>query len=310
MSTTSVPYKVFLTFVSVVSFAVISAPVVARAQAFESVGVRAQGMGGAFVAVADDASATWWNPAGLASGAYLDAQIEYGRPRRPADTSIKGLAVGFPALGFSYYRLPINQMRQLPSTAGLAESRQDQGVLSVYGISAGQSLGDRLVLASTLKLERAHDTHADVDIGALARFRVMRLGLVVKNVRKPTFATADGPLQLDRYARAGVALRAQSSRFVNDLALALDADLMKITTIAGDERRVAGGLEVWTFSRALSVRLGASTNTIDEPRSAIAGGASVVLLSGAYLKSYLDAQVTRGSDEARRGWGIALRLTF
>src|SRR5689334_2120727 len=42
----------------------------ARAQLFEAVGTRAQGLGGAFVAVADDATASWWNPAGLATGAY------------------------------------------------------------------------------------------------------------------------------------------------------------------------------------------------------------------------------------------------
>jgi len=41
----------------------------AAAQSTESVGTRAQGMGGAFVGVADDASAVYWNPAGLAGGA-------------------------------------------------------------------------------------------------------------------------------------------------------------------------------------------------------------------------------------------------
>ena len=40
----------------------------ARAQTFEAVGTRAAGMGGAFVAVADDASAAYWNPAGFAAG--------------------------------------------------------------------------------------------------------------------------------------------------------------------------------------------------------------------------------------------------
>src|SRR5689334_1293811 len=34
----------------------------------ETVGSRALGMGGAFVAVSDDAMAVYWNPAGLASG--------------------------------------------------------------------------------------------------------------------------------------------------------------------------------------------------------------------------------------------------
>ena len=37
----------------------------AAAQTAEVVGTRALGMGGAFVAVADDPSAVYWNPAGL-----------------------------------------------------------------------------------------------------------------------------------------------------------------------------------------------------------------------------------------------------
>ena len=51
-----------------VFFSLAAAP--ADAQSFEALGSRAQGMG-AFVAVADDASAVYWNPAGLASGAYF-----------------------------------------------------------------------------------------------------------------------------------------------------------------------------------------------------------------------------------------------
>jgi hypothetical protein len=47
----------------------------ARAQIVESVGSRALGMGGAFVAVASDSSATWWNPAGLAAGQFVDLAI-------------------------------------------------------------------------------------------------------------------------------------------------------------------------------------------------------------------------------------------
>ena len=57
---------------------VVVLPPPARAQIYETVGTRAQGMGGAFVAVADDATATWWNPAGLATGAYFSTVIERG----------------------------------------------------------------------------------------------------------------------------------------------------------------------------------------------------------------------------------------
>src|SRR5262249_27144760 len=78
----------------------------ARAQIFEQVGVRAQGLGGAFVAVSDDATATWWNPAGLATGAYFNAVLEYDRARDPDQTRTDAVAVAFPSLGMSYYRFP------------------------------------------------------------------------------------------------------------------------------------------------------------------------------------------------------------
>lgn len=51
---------------------VVAAPSPASGQIAESAGSRALGMGGAFVAVASDSSATWWNPAGLASGPLVD----------------------------------------------------------------------------------------------------------------------------------------------------------------------------------------------------------------------------------------------
>src|SRR5678816_901234 len=49
----------------------------ASAQAIESAGSRAPGMGGAFVALATDSSATWWNPAGLAAGPFLDLAVSW-----------------------------------------------------------------------------------------------------------------------------------------------------------------------------------------------------------------------------------------
>ena len=42
------------------------------AAAWVAAGVAADGEGGAFVAVANDSSATWWNPAGLAAGPFFD----------------------------------------------------------------------------------------------------------------------------------------------------------------------------------------------------------------------------------------------
>ena len=67
------------------------APSLARAQSDDAVGVRAQGMAGAFTAVAEDATATWWNPAGLAGGAYFNAILEVSHLREPpTDRSAAG----------------------------------------------------------------------------------------------------------------------------------------------------------------------------------------------------------------------------
>src|SRR5690606_19083737 len=46
---------------------------------FEAVGERALGMGGAFVAVADDATAVHWSPAGLVAGQPAGATIGWHR---------------------------------------------------------------------------------------------------------------------------------------------------------------------------------------------------------------------------------------
>jgi hypothetical protein len=310
MSMLSWPRRAFLPVVSLVSSVVIGAPRTADAQSLESIGIRAQGMGGAYVAVADDATATWWNPAGLATGAYFSALVEYDKPRAPQGASIKGLALGFPALGLSYYRLPLNQMRFAGSTGGDADSREQQGDLSVYGVTVGQSLGDHLVLGSTLKLVRAGQSHGDLDMGAMARFGAARMGIVVKNIRKPSFDTDAGPLELKRQARAGAAFIGRTPGLINELALAVDADVTKVETRAGDERHVAGGFEVVVLGKKLGLRVGAAANTVGERRPSYSGGASVILVAGGYIGTYLDAQVTGGSDEARKGWGLGLRMTF
>src|SRR5438874_13382067 len=87
----------------------------AVAQTEPPVGVRATGMGGAFVAVADDASAVFWNPAGLASGSYFSLALDANRLETPDSTSFPHrrsafmLAIGAPALGLSYFSTTVSR---------------------------------------------------------------------------------------------------------------------------------------------------------------------------------------------------------
>src|SRR6185295_16841077 len=110
-----------------------------------------QGMVGAFVAVADDATATWWNPAGVAGGPYFSSVIEIGRHPEPVSAGTRSFAIAYPALGFSYYRLDLKGLPVFSPQAATSAGRQDEEGINIFGLTAGQSLSNHLVVASTVK---------------------------------------------------------------------------------------------------------------------------------------------------------------
>src|SRR3954447_21641400 len=144
------------------------------AQTFEVVGTRAAGMGGAFVAVADDASATYWNPGGLALGhmftAVFDRTVTDVRPDRLNDSSRHQtgslLTLAMPALGFAHYQLRTTSV----TPAGTMLLGFPQGgetpvrlvhldKLTTYhtGVTLVQSLVQGVAIGTTLKV-----VHGDV----------------------------------------------------------------------------------------------------------------------------------------------------
>src|SRR5688500_15632893 len=96
---------------------VLTSPYSVHAQTFGGVGTRAEGMAGAFVAVADDATAVYWNPAGIATGATFDLQVATGR-----ESTFVGAAL--PVLAASYYRT--RDVTGLPTVSG-SDDRQNGG---------------------------------------------------------------------------------------------------------------------------------------------------------------------------------------
>jgi hypothetical protein len=336
----------FVTFVSFLSFAP-----KAGAQTSEAVGVRAQGMAGAFTAVADDATATWWNPAGLAGGAYGNAILEYGTEHQPKDErdsnnlavpsqrlDTRGFAAAFPALGISYYHLRVSEIQPVTSTATPTGGRQDPGTvvvreqsiaLSQFGATIGQSIGQHFVIGSTVKvvqgsraaadapassasldqaseLDGPTETHVGFDLGAMASFGKVRVGLTVRNVTEMDFGVGDTEVTLKRQARVGAAYSTGRRGVIGTATLAVDGDLTTTTTVLGDERRLAVGGEIWVASQRVGLRGGVNTNTVGARQTALSGG-----LSGMLLKhTFVDAQATGGTDTGRRGWAFDLRVTF
>lgn len=310
-----------------------ASPAPGHAQSSSAVGTRAQGMGHAFVGVADDASAVYWNPAGLAGGAFFSLVLDGGDAEAVPDDRLEAgrrsgwlLAASMPALGLTYYRLGRDTLVpvETPQGPGL---RRDALVTHHVGATLVQSLSDHVAIGATFKSVRGtagstvlatrdrsymlHDisligqssTRVDLDAGIMASWPAGRLGLVVRNIAEPTFdAGPADSLRLEREVRAG-----GSVLLLPGWRLASDLDLTRQRGAFGDVREWAVGTEGQVTPR-IAARGGIRMNTLgDRDRSpAFSAGGSYAVFGGVLI----DAQVTRGADPALSGWSIAGRMMF
>lgn len=205
--------------------------------------------------------------------------------------------------------------------------------LTQFGSTVGQSVGDHLVIGSTLKLLRAgralsldvgsgsardrlddagsvdvdHEWETDLDVGAMLTVSRMRFGVSVKHLREPGFGEGESRFELQRQARAGVSVTGGSgSGPLSAITAAVDTDLTRLETPLGEVRHVAVGGEAWLFDRRLGLRGGFSTNTVGDTANSRSVGISLGGRSGYYIDGFL----TVGSDEARDGWGLSFRLSY
>jgi len=313
------------------------------AQIVESVGNRAQGMGGAFVAVAADSTATWWNPAGLATGPFSDASV--GRGVTNLDTAIPArrdrvswFAATSPAVGFSYYRLRITDIRGFGPTGQDTGNRQDTRAdvsvrsfsASELGLTVVQTLLPGVHAGATLKYVRGTvragadvgtrataelldlgedldggdaENAFDLDAGLIGQAGPVRIGAVMRNVRHPRFG--NDAFELPRQTRVGAAVDAEKAGGP-PLILAVDADVKTYATGTGDRRVIAAGVEQWLFAKRIGIRAGARFNRVGARERATTAGASVAARNGLYVEGH----IVRGGSEAERGWGLGARVTF
>ena len=292
---------------------------VAVAQSFP--GARAAGMAGAFVAVADDATAVYWNPAGVATGSFVSAVIDYGRWRPTPDTgqlpqnkwdTTTFVGMSATAVGLAYYRLGSYGLGVAEPAVMGSQSREEvrrsvHGLTtSTVGVSLVQSLTEHLVIGATPKFVRGSGTNRfDVDAGAMLWVDRFRVGVVARNLTTPSFdGEGGGAIELGREVTVGAAWGSGWTG-VSRVIVSVDGDVLSRPTPTGDRRDLAGGVETWWKNQRLGLRGGLRRSTIGEARAAVAAGISAGLTPGMLL----EAHVVRGhSDE--RSWSIGARVFF
>lgn len=301
--------------------AVVLALAIARMAAAQGdVGTRASGMAGAFVAVADDATAVYWNPAGVGTGSLVSVVLDAGRFRLGSASSQATpnkedtgavVALSATAFGLAYYRFGTYGI-STAEPAGMSPQSREEVLRSVHaltastvGVSLVHSLGEYIVVGVTPKLVHGNEEFAgDVDAGLMASANRFRFGLVARNLTTPEFGDGSGAIELDREVRIGGAWGSGWSG-ISRVIVSVDGDLMSRATPAGDRRDVAAGLETWWMSQRIGVRGGVRRSTIGEARAAVAAGISAGLKPGMLV----EAHITRGRDE-ERAWSVGARMTF
>jgi hypothetical protein len=200
---------------------------ITAAHAQPPLGARASGMAGAFVGVADDASAVYWNPAGIATGTILSAIVTFGQdeviPDFPQSTPAqrhRAWMAGFslPPVGLAYYQLAAFGSGPVEPAGTEASDREEVRrsvkalTTSVIGVSLLHSLSQYVVVGVTPKWMRGsaamgvssaldvrdaldaaadldgHSTSTfDVDVGVMLAVSHIRLGVVARNLTTPEF---------------------------------------------------------------------------------------------------------------------------
>lgn len=156
------------------------------------VGARATAMGGAFAALANDATATYWNPGTLS---LLEKnELYFMHSDYFADIGLEYISAVFPWEGFGTVGLSVtslNMADMLVTTVddpeGISGAKFDAGSFAV-GLSYGRSLTDKFAIGGTVKyisesIANSKATGIAVDIGTMfiTPFRDIRLGVGISN---------------------------------------------------------------------------------------------------------------------------------
>jgi len=194
-------------------------------------GVRAVGMGGAFTAVSNDASAIYWNPAGLASLQYRELSIMHVSLWEDTRYQFAGFAwpiLDFGTIGAGGVILGTDNIEFRDQYGPLGEHDYSTGQ---YWVSYGRGLMRNLSCGVNLKvlsqsLGDYSSTTAAMDIGLLYDFRdFMSIGLNLQDILSGDLKLSQVEESIPYNIKGGVALRYFSDDGRYGVTAAGDVDL-------------------------------------------------------------------------------------
>jgi hypothetical protein len=281
-------------------------------------------MGSAFVALADDATGVWWNPAGVATVGIFDAVLEDGRvsvdpesqdPERDGGAwraSPFSVSVALPMLAFSYTRLHVRSLES-HATAAVEPGRQEgaaAGIARVLrtdraDVTLVQSIADVFVVGTTLGVVHGATASAPAAAGVTVDEALDRAG-DLETEGQNRFDAHVGALAFVGPLRIGVVARNLSRPAFDDPAggrIALPRQVRAGVAYGGGGPAYA--------RRPWNVAVDADLVTVhgvDGPRRAVAAGVErwwaderVALRGGARLQTAGDAR-----PQASGGASVAL----
>jgi hypothetical protein len=216
------------------------------------VGGRALGMGDAFTAIADDASAVYWNAAGLSHVKRMQIGLTYDN--FIADTLFGQIQFAAPlpagTIGADVIYMNGGSLMGMDDFGNQTESFGflNIGAAVAYGIAINENLSAGIaVKVISLTSGSISSLGFAGDLGAMYKAGIFSAGLNVQNLGGST-----GNYSMPSSIRLGAAVKALSSN-MHDIIIAVDGQYLK-----HDEISAGAGVE-YTYDKTLTARLGYKT---------------------------------------------------
>lgn len=288
----------------VLAAVLLALPAIAQAEFFEKVGTfggqylqigttpRAAGMGAAFTAVADDASAVFWNPGGLVN--VRGSEVLLSHVKWPADIKLTSAVLAFsPRQIPGTFALSARSLWLDPMLVRTAYQPEGNGTTfdagsTAFGLSYARFFTDKFSSGFTLNylhmgLAETAVNSASFDFGMMYRIGVrgLKLGMVIQNLGgKVTFDQL--PAKLPTTFKVGASFNALS--FANQQLLAS----LEFSRPADAGERANFGLE-YNINNLFYGRAGYNLNYDSD---AAAFGFGVAINTGKTSRAKLDYAAT------------------